>query len=147
MRAMRAMRARNHGIMASWDQGEGGRGEAENREILIRAKVDFMFIEGGRGNFGALQERSTVYSGILKNQAGGGPSWPPKAARKNHQWLFPRFPCSLSHFRRGFIGNYRKYVFSDSVYYHFFCTNEKTLLGWFMFILYDSGFPGLVRHV
>ena len=39
---MRAMRARKHGNM-----GTGGRGEAENREILIRAKVDFMFNRRG----------------------------------------------------------------------------------------------------
>ena len=66
--------------------GAGGGGSRKSG-ILIRAKVDFMFNRrGGEENFWALQERSIGYSGILKNhggqEQGGGPSWPPKAAKK-----------------------------------------------------------------
>ena len=85
---MRAMRARNHGIMGS---GGRGRGEAENREILIRAKVDFMFNRRGERKFlGASGKKHWIFWDSEKSwgqRQGGGPSWPPKAARKNHQWL------------------------------------------------------------
>ena len=51
---MRAMRARNHGNMGT---GEGG---AENQEIFIRAKVDFMFNRKGEReeNFGRFRKEA-----------------------------------------------------------------------------------------
>ena len=75
----------------------GGEGGAENREILIRAKVDFMFNRRGRGNFWALQERSTGYSGILKNhgiRAGGRALMSAEVGQKKSPMnCFAPLPC------------------------------------------------------
>ena len=60
-------------------EGEGG----ADREILIRAKVDFMFNRrGGEGNFGALQERSIGYSGISVGSGGEGEGEQPNGRRR-----------------------------------------------------------------
>ena len=74
--------------MGTWEQGGGGPGEAENREILIRAKVDFMFNRGERKILGASGKKHRIFWDSEKSweqSRGGGPSCQPKLARKNHQ--------------------------------------------------------------
>ena len=87
---MRAMRARKHG-----NRGEGG---AENREILIRAKVDFMFNRRGERKFlGASGKKHRIFWDSEKSweqSRGEGPhvsrSWSEKIINDLLHRLLPR---------------------------------------------------------
>ena len=79
------------------------KGGSRNREILIRAKVDFMFNRRrGEEIFGRwLQERSTRYSGILKKEEGGGSNGrrrrPKKIINEKNSYLFLMYVLLLAH--------------------------------------------------